>query len=90
VYSMLVTAAVFHLDTSPLNDDAPLNMDLQAGRQVCNAAVPHRGGREDRTELGVCVDGATEEGVMLRGTDKGVRTKAERQVGTKQRRHRAP
>ncbi len=35
---MEVTAAVFHLDKSPLNDDAPLNMCLQAGqgrRQAC-------------------------------------------------------
>jgi hypothetical protein len=47
VYSMLVTAAVFHPDTSPLNDDAPSNMPLKQGRQACagDAAAQHRPGR---------------------------------------------
>ncbi len=35
VYSISVTAAVFHIDTFPLNDGAMKNMPLYAGRQAC-------------------------------------------------------
>ncbi len=48
VYPMLVTAAVFHFDTSPLNDD-PEKMPLRQGRQACtgDAAVQHHGTAQD-------------------------------------------
>ncbi len=50
-YAISVTEAVFHLDTSPLNDDAPENIKLQAGRQAYdgNAAVQHRPKHEKPT-----------------------------------------
>ena len=48
---MFVTAAVFHPEISPLNDDAPENMPLQVGRQgwagrCLQAALPRAAGRQ--------------------------------------------
>jgi hypothetical protein len=54
VYAMSVTAVVFHLDKFPLNDDAPKNIILQAGRQGCtgDAAVRAEGPTNTHKEAG--------------------------------------
>ncbi len=55
-YPMSVTAAVFHPEISPLNDDAPANMYLQVGRQgwagrCLQAALPRAAGRQAAVQV---------------------------------------